>query len=474
MGYRKLSVRQGDDKGMANVFHKLKGVTVMGMLGNCGQKTRRDYKNLIRLSGRLIAILAMVVTNIFFQAIAVQANDKIVKIGLNYPRSGPYSVQGLDQFRAAKIATGEINSRGGILGHKIKLIWRDSKSQASLSVSNVTDLIEKQGVKMIFGGASSGVAVAVGEVCQKKNTLFMASITASNATTGEKGHRHTFRVCYNAWMGAKALASYLNKRFRGKKYLYIVSDYTWGWSSEASIRKFTGTENRSIHKRILTPLGAKKEKFKKAISFAKIVKPDVLVLVLFGKDMSAGIRFATLMGLKKNTQIVVPILELGLTEGAGPKVMEGVIGTADWNWQVPFHYDYQAGQAFVEKFAAKYSRYPCWGAATVYTNLLEYKNAVERAGTFDSPAVIKALEGHQFTLLKDTQTWRLFDHQCVQSVYIVKCKPQAQVLKDRFKLDYFEILDQMPGEQLVQTRAQWNMRRKNSGLATYLEKLPGE
>ena len=424
------------------------------------------------LANNLISILnSLSFIIISLQAFTVRADDKIVKIGLNYPKTGPYSSQGLDQLRASEIALDEINSGGGILGHRVDLLWRDSQSNPEVSVNNVTELIDKENVKMIFGGVSSGVAVAVGEVCQKKEIVFMATVTASNATTVENGHRHTFRVCYNAWMGAKAMAAYLKKRFEGKKYFYIVSDYTWGWSSEDSIRKFTGTEDVSVHKKILVPLGAKEEEFKKAVSFAKIIKPDILVLVLFGQDMSTAIRYATMMGLKKDAQIVVPILELGLAEGAGPQIMEGVIGSADWNWQVPYKYDYKGGKNFVEKFSEKYKRYPCWGASTAYTNLIEYKNAVERAGTFESSAVIKALEGHQFTLLKDAQTWRAFDHQCVQSVYVVKCKPMVEVLKDKYQLDYFEILERFSGEQLVQTRDEWNQIRKDNGLPIYLEKL---
>ncbi|MFH2059782.1 MAG: substrate-binding protein [Pseudomonadota bacterium] len=446
----------------------------MRMVEIARQKNKKDIGNCSRFFRGTLLVLLTTVMIVFFHAVPAQSEEKTIKIGMNYPRTGPYSVQGLDQFRAAELALDEINAGGGILGHKIDLVWKDSQSKPDISVKNVIDLIENQDVKMIFGGVSSGVAVAVGDVCQDKNTIFMATVTASNATTGEKGHRHTFRVCYNAWMGAKAMATYLKKRFDGKKYFYITSDYTWGWSSEESIRKFTNTEDRSIHRGILTPLGADDEAFKKAISFAKIIKPDVLVLVLFGKDMSTGIRFATLMGLKKSSQIVVPILELGLAEGAGAKVMEGVIGTADWNWQVPYVYDYQKGKDFVEKFVAAYKRYPCWGASTAYTNLVQYKNAVERARTFDSPAVIRALEGHEFVGLKDIQTWRDFDHQCVQSVYVVKCKPQAQVLGDKFKLDYFEVLDRFSGEQLVQTRQEWNQRRQSKGLPIHLEKLLGE
>ena len=54
------------------------------------------------------------------------AGADALKIGLNYPKTGPYSVQGLDQWRATQLATAEINAAGGILGKKVEIAWRDS------------------------------------------------------------------------------------------------------------------------------------------------------------------------------------------------------------------------------------------------------------------------------------------------------------------------------------------------------------
>ena len=104
----------------------------------------------------------------------------------------------------------------------------------------------------------------------------------------------------------------------------------------------------------------------------------------------------------------------------------------------------------------------------------EYKAAVERAGTFNSASVIKALEGYEYQLLKDRQTWRDFDHQSVQSVYAVRCNPEHIVLKDKYNLDYFEIIGSIPGHEAVRTREEWNAVRQAAGKPTHLEKLPGE
>jgi branched-chain amino acid transport system substrate-binding protein len=403
------------------------------------------------------------------------ASADVVKIGLNYPKTGPYSVQGLDQWRATELAVAEINAAGGILGKTVEIAWRDSQSKADLSTANVTELIDNEGVKMVLGGSASSVAVAAGKVCQEKGVPFFGTLTYSTATTGKEGHRHTFRECYDAWMGAKAIAAYMKENFAGKKFFYITADYTWGWTTEASVRKFSDTEDKSKHKGMTTPFpGATEQDFKKALSFAKMIKPDVLVLVLFGKDMSTAVRLATAMGLKSKIQIIVPNITLGMAEGGGPKVMEGVIGALPWCWEVPYKYNYPRGKEFVENFAAKYGRYPSTSGASAYTILYEYKGAVERSGSFDSPGVIKALENHEYTLLKDKQVWRDFDHQSVQTVYAVKCNPQAVVLKDKYKLDYFEILSSIPGEDAVCTREEWNAERKAAGKPIHLEKLPGE
>jgi len=76
--------------------------------------------------GRRIGIGLIVVWSMvsFIGLLDIQparSQDGVVKIGLNYPETGPYSKQGLDQRRAAELAMEEINAAGGISGKKIQL-----------------------------------------------------------------------------------------------------------------------------------------------------------------------------------------------------------------------------------------------------------------------------------------------------------------------------------------------------------------
>ena len=393
--------------------------------------------------------------------------DEVVKIGLNYPETGPYSKQGLDQRRAAEMAMEEINAAGGMLGKKVQLVYRDTQSKPPVAKANAVELFDKEGIQMMLGGSSSGVAIASGKVAKEKKKLFFATLTYSTETTGEEAHKYLFRECYDSGMAARVLADYLKKNFGGKKYFYVTADYTWGWTTEEAFRKYTGSTDKEKNPGVLTKLGT--TDYKNVLELAKQAGAEVLVLVLFGKDMEIGCKQAHEMGLKSNMQVVVPNMTLDMAEGGGPEAMEGVISATPWYWKSALEMNNPKAAAFIKKFEEKYNRYPSTSGASAYTIMHEYKAAVERAKTFDTDAVIKALEGHKYVSLKDEQYWRPFDHQSVQTVYAVKIKKAGDVKKSKYGLDYYDIINTMKGEDAAVTMAEWSAVRAKVGAPVTLE-----
>ncbi|MGD9369634.1 MAG: ABC transporter substrate-binding protein [Desulfobacteraceae bacterium] len=73
------------------------------------------------------------------------ASQDTVWIALNYPETGPYVAQGLDQWRAAELARIEINKAGGILGKQVQFRLYDSGSNVETTIKNVTDAIDDGG-----------------------------------------------------------------------------------------------------------------------------------------------------------------------------------------------------------------------------------------------------------------------------------------------------------------------------------------
>jgi len=387
-----------------------------------------------------------------------------LKIGLNYPQTGRYKDQGLQQRLGAFLAVDEINRAGGVMGQPLELVVRNSRGEPDQGAQNTAELIDREGAQMVFGGVSSAVAISSGKAARDRNRLYFGTLTYSNATTGSEGHSHMFREPYNAWMTAKALSQYLNRHHADQNYFYITADYTWGWSVEESVRKFSNTEDTEQHKGVKTPFPrALITDFRVALEQAAESDAEVLMLVLFGDDMVRALNAAYEMGLIKRMQVVVPNLTLGMARQVGPTIMEGVVGAAPWVWNLPYENNYQRGKDFVEAFSSRYEMRPSSSAASAYSIVYQYKAAVERAGTTNTRAVIRELEGHRYSFLKDEQYWRAFDHQNVQTVYVVKVKPREKIMADQFSSDYFDIIDSMPGDEAAQTREEWEARRREAG-----------
>jgi len=404
----------------------------------------------------------LMITSLLLASPLLQAAETI-KLGLNYPSTGRYKEQGIMQARGALLAIEEINAAGGLRGKPLELLTANTASKPDKAVANVAKLAD-QGAAMLFGGASSAVAIAAGKAAAKRDLLYFGTLTYANGTTGVEGHKHMFRESYNAWMASKALGRYLSDELQGKKLFYITADYSWGWSSEESLRSFTNTTNSEQHPGVRVRFPRPRESdFAVALEAAEASGADVLMLIQFGDDMAHALRLAQRMGLKDKMTVIVPNLTLGMARAAGAGIMEGVIGAVPWSWQVPYQYNYDNGKKFVEAFVAKYNTHPSSSAASAYSIVYQFKDAAERAGSLASGKLITALEGHRYTSVKDEQQWRAFDHQNVQSVYVVRSRPRDDILKSPMHEDFFEVLMKLSADEAARSHKEWLQVRKAAG-----------
>ncbi|MCB1363671.1 MAG: substrate-binding protein [Jhaorihella sp.] len=362
-----------------------------------------------------------------------------VKVGFNVPQTGPYADEGMDELRAQELAVQHINGEGdggmlntfsskaldgtGILGKKLEFVTGDTQTKSDAARASAKSMIEKDGVLMINGGSSSGVAVAVQGLCQEAGIVFMAGLTHSNDTTGKDRKANGFRHFFNAYMSAAALAPVLAKAYgKDRRAYHLTADYTWGWTQQESVQAATEAMGWETVNNVLTPLAS--------TDFSSYIAPvlnsgaDVLVLNHYGGNMVNSLTQAVQFGLRdkqvngKNFEIVVPLYSELMAEGAGESV-RGVYGSMNWNWQLT-----DAGtQALVKSFGEKYGRPPSGSAQTCYVQTLLYADAVARAGSFNPCAVVEALEGFEFDGMGNGPTlYRAEDHQCFKDVLVMKGK----------------------------------------------------
>jgi len=370
-----------------------------------------------------------------------------VLIGLNVPLTGSYSQQGEDELKAYKLAIDMLNEKGGILGKKIIYSVKDTETNPKAARKNAIDFI-KDGALMITGGSSSACAIAQSEEAQKAGIIFMAALTHSNATTGKNGHRHNFRWYNNGHQSAKAMGQGLVDKFgQDAKYAFLYADYTWGQTVQKSMQDVVEKSGSKTVLNLPTKLGSKS--FVSYLLKAKKAKPDVLVLVHFGKDMINCLKQVTQLKLRKDMAIVVPLMEIHMAQPLGPEIMQGVL--TSMTWYHGLSEKYAGSKKFVEAFEKKYNKKPGNSAAVAWVDIFQYADAVERAGAFDHIKVIKALENHKFTLLGEEEYWRDWDHQGVHPTYVAVGKTPAE---SKGEWDLFKIISTQKGEDVVRTRAE--------------------
>jgi ABC-type branched-subunit amino acid transport system substrate-binding protein len=309
----------------------------------------------------------------------------------------------------------------GVNGKKVAYVTGDTQTKSDAARASAKRMIEKDGAVMITGGSSSGVAIAVQGLCQEAGVIFMAGLTHSNDTTGKDRKKNGFRHFFNTEMSGAALAPILKKEFGTDRTAYhLTADYSWGWSQEGSIKKYTEDMGWKTAAAVRTPLGAG--------DFSQYITPvlnsgaDVLVLNHYGKDMVNSLTQAVQFGLRdkqvngKDFQIVVPLFSRLMAQGAGENI-KGIYGSTNWNWSLTD----EGSKAFVKSFGAEYGFPPSQAAHTCYVQTILYANACQMAGTFNPCGVIDALEGFKFDGMGNGPTeYRAADHQCFKDVLVVK------------------------------------------------------
>lgn len=388
----------------------------------------------------------------------VLANEPI-KIGLNLPRTGNYKAEGLELMQGAMLAVEQINQTGGVLGRPLQLLSKNSASRSEKALRNV-DYFFNHNAKMIFGGATSEEAITAGKRAKALGVPYFAVLSYANDVTGREGHRYIFRESNNDWMSAQVLGEYLSWHMPRQRYHYIISDDTWGHSMESALRLATNSQDRAKHSfSRLNAVNANHADYKKALSKAEKSQANILVLVLQGQNVMHAMRVVQSMLLNKKMQIIIPNLSRTLIQNLGPQTMSGVIGTQAWTWRVPAMEKSPKGLAFVNDYTQRYTEYPGSAAASAYSVVYQWADAVQRTRSLDSETLIKTLENHSYQLLKGTQQWRGFDHQNVQDIYAIRVKPRNEIMQDPLKQDYFEIIHRMQGQHAVQSFDDWQQER---------------
>jgi branched-chain amino acid transport system substrate-binding protein len=386
------------------------------------------------------------------------ASGSSVFIGITVPRTGTYAAQGEDELKGYMLAVEHINSghplikkmspktTKGVLGKEVKYGVADSSAKPNIAVQEQQRFISENKAILITGSTSSAVAVALNHFAQREKVLYVAGISGSNDTTGKDCVRYGFRQDFYGQTAAAAIGPVLLKTFgKSRKAAFMTPDYTYGHTVTKSVNDYlTQNGGWTMVTDQVSPLGA--PDYSSYLTNIANSGADVLINVNWGHDAVLSTQQANQFGILGKMKLVIPYQTPFLAKEVGAQITQGVYAATDFWWTLEDRYP--LAKIFVEEFHKKYGYRPEWGAENAYMELALWAEAVENAGSFYPPEVIKSYEaGRKIDSLVGEVYWRAEDHQLVRPVIIVKGKAPSAMKNDE---DFWEVTEIVPGAPLMQ------------------------
>jgi branched-chain amino acid transport system substrate-binding protein len=115
-------------------------------------------KKVLRSFIFMIKMAAVIAVALAFNSFTASASEEPIKIGCNYPMTGPSAADGEEFINGVTLAVEEINEKGGLLGRPLKIEVADTGNFTPEEVATAARILVQAGVDFIVTGYSAAPA----------------------------------------------------------------------------------------------------------------------------------------------------------------------------------------------------------------------------------------------------------------------------------------------------------------------------
>ena len=358
----------------------------------------------------------------FPSIVRAQGGDTI-KIGFPGPTTGPFGALAKDQQQGAIVAVEEINAKGGVLGRKLEVLFRDDELKPAVGAQRTKELIENEKCEFIVGGLAAHVQMAINEQTKAAGKLYISVSQSDEISAKPDTSPLTFHEALNPTITSRAVATFGVKEL-GKKWWIVYADYAFGKQNTAVFTAIAPKLGGTLLGSTPYPLG--KPEFSAHLPKIQAAKPDVIYAVTPGADAVPFLKQAISFGLKKDAKIVVPLHFLDYTKEGGAEVWQDIFGATHFCHELAE--TLPQAKRYVDAYTKKFNRPPDSYSGYGYSGIMEVARGVELAKSTDSNAVANALrKNREYDHYKGKQWWRACDNKSFQDLWILKVRSPQQV-----------------------------------------------
>jgi urea transport system substrate-binding protein len=346
-----------------------------------------------------LALSAAIVT----ASLGSAAQDKTVKVGILHSLSGTMAISETVLKDTALMAIEEINAKGGVMGYKIEAVVVDPASNWPLFAEKARQLITQDKVAVVFGCWTSVSRKSVLPVFEELNGLLFYPVQYE----GEELSKNVFYTGAAPNQQAIPAVEYLMSKDGGgaKRFVLLGTDYVYPRTTNKILRAFLkskGVQDKDIDEKY-TPFGH--SDYQTIVADIKKFAAGGKTAVVSTINGDSNVPFYKELGNQglKATDVPVVAFSVGEEELRGVDTKPLVGHLAAWNYFMSVKNP--ANDAFKAKWAAYAKAKKLPGADKPLTNdpmeatyigVYMWKQAVEKAKSFDTDKVVVAMGGQTF------------------------------------------------------------------------------
>ena len=362
------------------------------------------------------------------------AAAKPLVIGLTMDASGQYAASGGEERLGAMMAIKEFNDKGGVLGRPIEAIHMDTETTPATGSRVAERMINRNDAAFLIGAVHSGVANAISQVAQKYGCIFFNTNSSSPTESGKDCHRTKFVWDGNGSNFAQATVRNAIQA-AGKDWVLLTNDYVWGHNTSKATRSIIEANGGKVMDELLVPQNTRD--FSAYLLKLQQIKPQAVATAIGGDDIKALRQQVVQLGLHKRAAWINNQQDWPDVYGLGAEQIFGVFGTT-WYYRL----DLPGVKEFVAAYQKQYPGMAIAVPGNVYHNgymaTRELLRCVQEAGSTNSGAVIKKLEGRKMTARDRLQHFDAWidpvTHQCQQTIYMASYNDAPAEKTDIFKI----------------------------------------
>jgi branched-chain amino acid transport system substrate-binding protein len=292
----------------------------------------------------LCACLAAVLVWLNWPAFALCGDLPAIEIGVIVAQRGKAREYGQAAIQGAQLAVDEINEKGGVLHHRLRLVIFDNKSTALNSRQAATKAV-RRGVVGVVGAVWSTHSLAIAPVLQH-NRIPMISPGSTAPEVTQVGD-YIFRTCYTDKFQGKLMADFAFQSLHDRRAA-VLTNISEAYSETLS--RYFSANFEALGGRIVYKGGYKGS----AIDFEDILvplidqKPEVIFVPGYTQDSGLIVKQARKLGIE-SVFMGGDAWETAIAQFAGPG-LKGCYFSTFWHPDVL----YPQSRAFLDRFNANY------------------------------------------------------------------------------------------------------------------------